>query len=80
MVDPACLPRGVFRWAGIEAIEAEELSVLPGLDEVFALSDLHQHVVSGKWDVIVVDCVDVAETLRLLSLPRSCRGGWSACS
>lgn len=59
----------LFRWAGIEAIEAEELSVLPGLDEVFALSDLHEHVVSGKWDVIVVDCAPTAETLRLLSLP-----------
>ena len=30
----------VFRWAGVEAIEAEELSVVPGLDEVFALSDI----------------------------------------
>jgi arsenite/tail-anchored protein-transporting ATPase len=59
----------LFRWAGIEAIEAEELSVLPGLDEVFALSDLHEHVQSGKWDVIVVDCAPTAETLRLLSLP-----------
>lgn len=59
----------LFRWAGIEAIEAEELSVLPGLDEVFALSDLHEHVTSGKWDVIVVDCAPTAETLRLLSLP-----------
>ena len=33
----------VLRWAGVEAIEAEELSVVPGLDEVFALADIKEH-------------------------------------
>jgi arsenite-transporting ATPase len=59
----------VFRWAGIECLEAEELSVVPGLDEVFALSDIKQHVTTGEWDVVVVDCAPTAETIRLLSLP-----------
>ena len=59
----------VFRWAGVEAIEAEELSVVPGLDEVFALADIRQHASSGDWDVVVVDCAPTAETIRLLSLP-----------
>jgi arsenite-transporting ATPase len=59
----------VFRWAGVEGIEAEELSVVPGLDEIFALSDIKQHAVTGDWDVIVVDCAPTAETIRLLSLP-----------
>jgi arsenite/tail-anchored protein-transporting ATPase len=59
----------VFRWAGVEAIEAEELAVLPGLDEVFALADLKVYATSGEWDVVVVDCAPTAETLRLLSLP-----------
>jgi len=59
----------VFRWAGVEAIEAEELSVVPGLDEVFALADIRQHASSGDWDVLVVDCGPTAETIRLLSLP-----------
>jgi arsenite-transporting ATPase len=59
----------VFRWAGVEAIEAEELSVVPGLDEVFALADIRQHASSGDWDVLVVDCAPTAETIRLLSLP-----------
>jgi arsenite-transporting ATPase len=61
--------REVFAWAGLEAIEAEELSVLPGLDEVFALADIKTHVASGDWDVLVVDCAPTAETIRLLSLP-----------
>jgi arsenite-transporting ATPase len=50
-------------------VEAEELSVIPGLDEVFALSDIKAHADSGEWDVIVVDCAPTAETIRLLSLP-----------
>ena len=41
----------VFHWAGVEGIEAEELSVVPGLDEVFALTDIKTHATSGDWDV-----------------------------
>jgi arsenite/tail-anchored protein-transporting ATPase len=59
----------VFRWAGLDALEAEELSVVPGLDEVFALADIKHHAESGEWDVVVVDCAPTAETIRLLSLP-----------
>lgn len=63
----------VFEWAGVAAIEAEELSVLPGLDEIFALADIRSHADSGEWDVVVVDCAPTAETLRLLSLPEILR-------
>ena len=59
----------VFDWAGVEGIEAEELAVLPGLDELFGLVDLKAHAESGAWDTIVVDCAPTAETIRLLSLP-----------
>ncbi len=59
----------VFEWAGVEGIEAEELSLLPGLEEVFGLVDIKTYADSGEWDVIVVDCAPTAETIRLLSLP-----------
>jgi arsenite/tail-anchored protein-transporting ATPase len=59
----------VFRWAGLEGLEAEELAVVPGLDEIFALGDIKQHASTGEWDVVVVDCAPTAETIRLLSLP-----------
>jgi arsenite-transporting ATPase len=59
----------VFDWAGVDAVQAEELAVLPGLDELFALSDIRELADSGDWDVIVVDCAPTAETIRLLSLP-----------
>jgi arsenite-transporting ATPase len=56
-------------WAGADTLEAEELAVIPGLDEVFALADLRAHAESGEYDLIVVDCAPTAETVRLLSLP-----------
>lgn len=59
----------VLNWAGVDAVEAEELATLPGLEEIFALADLKAHAESGEWDLIVVDCAPTAETLRLLSLP-----------
>jgi arsenite-transporting ATPase len=59
----------VMGWAGVDVVEAEELAVLPGLDEIFALIDLADHAASGAWEAIVVDCAPTAETIRLLSLP-----------
>jgi len=59
----------VLGWAGLDAVEAEELSVIPGLDEIFSLSDIKSFAESGTWDVIVVDCAPTAETIRFLSLP-----------
>jgi arsenite/tail-anchored protein-transporting ATPase len=59
----------VLDWAGVAAIEAEELAVVPGLDELFALTELESLVASGDYDTIVVDCAPTAETIRLLSLP-----------
>ncbi len=58
-----------LNWAGVDTIEAEELSVIPGLDEIFSLTDVKRHVDSGRFDLLVVDCAPTAETLRLLSLP-----------
>jgi arsenite-transporting ATPase len=56
-------------WAGAGTVEAEELAVVPGLDEVFALADIKAFADSGDYDLVVVDCAPTAETLRLLSLP-----------
>jgi arsenite-transporting ATPase len=59
----------VMNWAGVETIQAEELTVIPGLDEIFSLIDVRTHVESGRFDMLIVDCAPTAETLRLLSLP-----------
>jgi len=59
----------LFDWSGLKGIEAEELTVLPGMDEIFSLATVRDHVRSAEYDLIVVDCAPTAETLRLLSLP-----------
>ena len=59
----------VLDWAGADTVEAEELAVIPGLDEVFALADIKEFATSGDYDLVVVDCAPTAETIRLLSLP-----------
>jgi arsenite-transporting ATPase len=59
----------VLDWAGLDEIEAEELSVIPGLDELFSLADVKTHYEEGPYDVMIVDCAPTGETLRLLSLP-----------
>jgi arsenite-transporting ATPase len=64
----------LMNWAGVDTIQAEELSVIPGLDEIFSLIDVKQHVESQKYDLLVVDCAPTAETLRLLALPEAL--GW----
>ena len=60
--------------AGVDPITAEELTVIPGAEEVLALLELRAHAIGGRWDVIVVDCAPTAETLRLLALPEAL--GW----
>ena len=59
----------LFDWSGLQGVEAEELSVFPGMDELFALAEVRERAASDAYDVIVVDCAPTAETLRLLSLP-----------
>ena len=59
----------LLNWMGVDSVEAEELSVIPGLDEIFSLTDMRRHVDAGKYDLLVIDCAPTAETLRLLSLP-----------
>jgi len=59
----------VLAWTGASSLEAEELAVLPGMEELFALTDVHTFARSGDYDVVIVDCGPTAETIRLLSLP-----------
>jgi arsenite-transporting ATPase len=59
----------LFIERGVDRISAEELTVPPGMDELFALLQIQAHHQSGEWEAIVVDCAPTGETLRLLSFP-----------
>jgi arsenite-transporting ATPase len=54
---------------GVDRISAEELTVPPGMDELFSLLALKRHHEEGAYDAIIVDCAPTGETLRLLSFP-----------
>jgi arsenite-transporting ATPase len=63
----------LFAWRGLDEIMAEEMTVLPGMDELGNLLWIADHVESAEFDVIVVDAAPTGETLRLLSLPEASR-------
>jgi arsenite/tail-anchored protein-transporting ATPase len=63
----------LFAWRGLDEVMAEEMTVLPGMDELGNLLWITDHVDSGKYDVVVVDAAPTGETLRLLSLPDASR-------
>lgn len=58
---------------GVEEIVAEEVTILPGLEEGAQLLWINQYAQEGKYDVLIVDAAPTAETLRLLSLPEASR-------
>jgi arsenite/tail-anchored protein-transporting ATPase len=55
-------------------VDAAELTVLPGVDELLALTEVTRLAAEGPWEVVVVDCGPTAETLRLLALPEAVGG------
>ncbi len=59
----------VFIERGVDRISAQELTVPPGMDELFSLLRLQAAHESPDWDAIIVDCAPTGETLRLLSFP-----------
>ncbi|HSD80500.1 MAG TPA: TRC40/GET3/ArsA family transport-energizing ATPase [Solirubrobacteraceae bacterium] len=60
---------GVLVERGVDRISADELTVPPGMDELFSLLALKRHHDEGEFEVVVVDCAPTGETLRLLSFP-----------
>ena len=66
--------RTLLSGAGVDELAAEELTVLPGVEELLALSEVYRLAAVGPWEVVVVDCGPTAETLRLLALPDALAG------
>ncbi len=58
-----------YEWQGADSLTAEELAMLPGMDELFGLLLVRRHHKEALYDVLIVDTAPTGETLRLLSLP-----------
>ena len=61
------------RSSGVKDIVAEEVTILPGLEEGAHLLWINKYANEGQYDVLIVDAAPTAETLRLLSLPDTSR-------
>ena len=61
----------LFAWGGLDEVMAEEMTVLPGMDELGNLLWIGDHVDRAEYDLIVVDAAPTGETVRLLSLPEA---------
>src|SRR5712664_1355201 len=59
----------VLRTTGISDVEAEELSILPGMEELSAMMYVNQFRREERYQVIVLDCAPTAESLRFVSMP-----------
>jgi arsenite/tail-anchored protein-transporting ATPase len=55
---------------GVDPLQAEELTGLPGLDDVLTLLEIRDAAAAG-WDLVVVDAPELSRTVRLLALPEA---------
>jgi len=59
----------VLRTTGIGDVEAEELAILPGMEELSAMMYINQYRRENRYDVIVLDAAPTAESMRFISMP-----------
>jgi arsenite/tail-anchored protein-transporting ATPase len=61
----------VLRTTGLGGVEAEELAIFPGMEEISALMYVNLYRKENKYDVIILDCAPTAESIRFISMPRT---------
>jgi arsenite/tail-anchored protein-transporting ATPase len=59
----------VLRTTGISGVEAEELAILPGMEELSAMMYINEYRREKRYDVIVLDAAPTAESMRFISMP-----------
>jgi arsenite-transporting ATPase len=64
----------VLQARGLDGVQAQELAILPGMDEIFGLVRMKRHYDEGDFDVLIIDSAPTGTALRLLSLPEV--SGW----
>ena len=55
--------------SGIAGVLAEELAVIPGMEDVISLLYINRYYREKSYDVIIVDCAPTGESLRFISMP-----------
>jgi len=60
---------GLLNTTGLDEVLAEELAILPGMEEVSLLMHINRYVRENRYDVILLDCAPTGESLRFISIP-----------
>ena len=60
---------GLLRTTGLGDVEASELAILPGMEELSAMMYVNLYRREKSYDVIVLDCAPTAESMRFVSMP-----------
>lgn len=58
-----------LRKSGIDSVMAEELALVPGMDEIVSLLNIYRNARDGNFEVVIIDAAPTGETIRLLSMP-----------
>ncbi|KUL28128.1 TRC40/GET3/ArsA family transport-energizing ATPase [Chlorobium limicola] len=68
----------IFMAQGVSGVMADEMTILPGMEELFSLLRIKRYKTAGLYDALVLDTAPTGETLRLLSLPDTLSWGMKA--
>ncbi|MDP6782525.1 MAG: ArsA family ATPase, partial [Dehalococcoidia bacterium] len=63
----------ILVWRGVDSTVAQEIAILPGMEELANLLYIQKYFETGEYQAIIVDCAPTGETLRLLSFPEMLR-------
>ena len=61
----------ILRKQGMSKTVAEEMAIIPGMEEIFSLLHIYRHAASREFDRVIVDAAPTGETMRLLAMPES---------
>jgi arsenite/tail-anchored protein-transporting ATPase len=61
----------VLKKQGVDEVVAEDMAVIPGMDELISLMNIYRNARDGNFETVVIDAAPTGETMRLLSLPES---------
>lgn len=61
----------VLRRQGMNKVIAEEMAIIPGMEEVVSLLHINRQAQEGHFDRVIVDAAPTGETIRLLTVPES---------
>ena len=61
----------VLRGKGMNKAIAEEMAVIPGMEEIVSLLHINRQAEAGNFDRVIIDAAPTGETIRLLTMPES---------